>query len=184
MHHVQRHRTAPVCDAGRLKSQWSLQYKVKSPDDKRALAEAKVHTRSTFMILDRGAARSLESSLAARPRLQDAIHLELWEGIMLRGEYAGQTLSAARPRVKQQLLERGEALKYYEPDTPVLPLCDSDGDVCGQGCLVRWRRMRGVYLRAMVSRLRPAGVEGPGHGVCHTAPVPRARGPQGSRGGH
>ena len=58
-----------------------------------------------------------------------------YKGKMLVGDFKGQSVSEAKPKVKQQLLDAGEAFDYAEPDGHVV---SRSGDVCVAGHLDQW----------------------------------------------
>jgi leucyl-tRNA synthetase len=47
-----------------------------------------------------------------------------YEGTMLVGEQVGKSVQEAKPLIKQQLLDRGEAVVYMEPEKTVISRYD------------------------------------------------------------
>ncbi|KAI6861803.1 leucyl-tRNA synthetase, partial [Hortaea werneckii] len=58
-----------------------------------------------------------------------------YKGKMIYGDFAGKTVEEAKPLVKQQLLDSGEAFNYAEPDGLVV---SRSGDECVAGHLDQW----------------------------------------------
>ena len=58
-----------------------------------------------------------------------------YKGKMIYGNFAGKSVEEAKPLVRQQLLDAGEALNYAEPDGLVI---SRSGDECVAGHLDQW----------------------------------------------
>jgi len=58
-----------------------------------------------------------------------------YKGKMIYGDFAGKSVEEAKPLVRQQLLESGEAFSYAEPDGLVM---SRSGDECVAGHLDQW----------------------------------------------
>jgi leucyl-tRNA synthetase len=43
-----------------------------------------------------------------------------YEGKMLVGEHKGKTVQEAKPLIKQQLLDKGQAVIYMEPEKTII----------------------------------------------------------------
>jgi len=83
------------------------QMKINSPKDTKLLAEAK----------------------------EEAYKEGFYRGVMVYGDFKGQTVIEAKPKVKQQLLDSGDAFNYAEPDGHVL---SRSGDECVAAHLNQW----------------------------------------------
>ncbi|EME49099.1 hypothetical protein DOTSEDRAFT_67979 [Dothistroma septosporum NZE10] len=58
-----------------------------------------------------------------------------YKGKMIYGDYAGKSVEEAKPLVRQQLLDAGDAFAYAEPDGQVV---SRSGDECVAGHLDQW----------------------------------------------
>ena len=59
---------------------------------------------------------------------KDEVYLKgFYEGIMLVGECAGMKVCDAKPIVRKALIDRGEAIPYFEPESMVI---GRSGDEC------------------------------------------------------
>ncbi|KAK3055745.1 2-isopropylmalate synthase, partial [Coniosporium uncinatum] len=58
-----------------------------------------------------------------------------YEGTMLIGEFKGKSVQEAKPLVRQQLLDSGDAFAYAEPDGEVI---SRSGDICVAAHLDQW----------------------------------------------
>ena len=58
-----------------------------------------------------------------------------YEGIMMVGECKGKTVEEAKPIVKAQMIEKGEAVKYFEPEKKVV---SRSGDECVVALCDQW----------------------------------------------
>ncbi|KAI6245662.1 Leucine--tRNA ligase, cytoplasmic [Erysiphe necator] len=58
-----------------------------------------------------------------------------YQGIMLRGDYAGEKVEVAKPKVKQQLIASGEGFAYSEPERKVV---SRSGDECCVALMDQW----------------------------------------------
>ena len=58
-----------------------------------------------------------------------------YKGKMIYGEFSGKTVEEAKPLVRQQLLDSGDAFAYAEPDGQVI---SRSGDECVAGHLDQW----------------------------------------------
>ena len=57
------------------------------------------------------------------------------QGVMIVGEYTGQKVSEAKPRIKQKFVENGQALLYSEPESKVM---SRSGDACVVALTDQW----------------------------------------------
>ena len=64
-----------------------------------------------------------------------------YKGKMIYGDFAGKSVEEAKPLVRQQLLDAGEAFNYAEPDGLVI---SRSGDECVAGHLDQWFMNYGV----------------------------------------
>lgn len=46
-----------------------------------------------------------------------------YEGVMLMGPCAGEKVCDAKAKVRQDLIDRGEAMPYFEPESLVMSRC-------------------------------------------------------------
>lgn len=54
-------------------------------------------------------------------KAKDKVYLlGFYEGVLLVGDYKGLKVQDAKPLVKRDLVQRGEALVYYEPENKVV----------------------------------------------------------------
>ncbi|CAM9809650.1 unnamed protein product, partial [Heterosigma akashiwo] len=58
-----------------------------------------------------------------------------YEGVMLVGECAGQKVEAAKPVIKQRMIDRGQACLYFEPESTVM---SRTGDECIVALTDQW----------------------------------------------
>ena len=49
-----------------------------------------------------------------------------YEGVMLVGPSAGEKVCDAKAKIRQELMDRGEAMPYFEPESLVLSRCGGD----------------------------------------------------------
>ena len=104
------------------------QLKINSPKDAKQLAEAK-----------------------------DLAYKEgFYKGKMIYGDFAGKSVEEAKPLVRQQLLDSGDAFNYAEPDGEVI---SRSGDVCVAGHLDQWFMNYGVPERSGDASWQPAVLE-------------------------
>ncbi|CAG9320407.1 unnamed protein product [Blepharisma stoltei] len=57
------------------------------------------------------------------------------EGVMIVGPYAGQKVSVAKPLVRQELIQAGQAAVYYEPESTVM---SRSGEECIVALVDQW----------------------------------------------
>ncbi|KAI7093780.1 leucyl-tRNA synthetase, partial [Hortaea werneckii] len=79
-----------------------------------------------------------------------------YKGKMIYGDFAGKTVEEAKPLVKQQLLDSGEAFNYAEPDGLVV---SRSGDECVAGHLDQWFMNYGTPSRSGDGTWQPAVLE-------------------------
>lgn len=48
-----------------------------------------------------------------------------YEGVMLVGPCAGEKVCDAKAKIRQELMDRGEAMPYFEPESLVVSRCDA-----------------------------------------------------------
>lgn len=58
-----------------------------------------------------------------------------YQGVMLVGPYAGQPVATAKPLMQKMMLESGEALKYFEPESTVM---SRSGEECVVALCDQW----------------------------------------------
>jgi len=69
-------------------------------------------------------------------KAKDEVYLKgFYEGIMLVGECKGMKVCDAKPVIRQQLIDRGDALSYYEPESQVM---SRSGDECVVALTDQW----------------------------------------------
>lgn len=76
-----------------------------------------------------------------------------YKGKMIYGDFAGKSVEEAKPLVRQQLLDSGEAFNYAEPDGLVI---SRSGDECVAGHLDQWFMNYGVPERSGDEKWQPA----------------------------
>lgn len=79
-----------------------------------------------------------------------------YKGKMIHGEFAGKSVEEAKPMVRQQLLDSGEAFAYAEPDGLVM---SRSGDDCVAGHLDQWFMNYGTPEKSGDSSWQPAVLE-------------------------
>ena len=70
-----------------------------------------------------------------------AYKIGFYQGTMTYGTFAGKTVQEAKPLIRQQLLDSGEAFIYCEPESPVV---SRSGDDCVAAFLDQWFLTYGV----------------------------------------
>ncbi|RSH93027.1 cytosolic leucyl tRNA synthetase [Saitozyma podzolica] len=58
-----------------------------------------------------------------------------YNGVMLVGDFKGQTVAEAKPQVRQQMIDRGVAIPYAEPESEVI---SRSADVCVVALVDQW----------------------------------------------
>ncbi|TKA32796.1 hypothetical protein B0A50_01021 [Salinomyces thailandicus] len=79
-----------------------------------------------------------------------------YKGKMIYGDFAGKSVEEAKPLVRQQLLDAGEAFAYAEPDGMVM---SRSGDECVAGHLDQWFMNYGTPSRSGDKTWQPAVLE-------------------------
>ncbi|EMC95239.1 hypothetical protein BAUCODRAFT_123701 [Baudoinia panamericana UAMH 10762] len=79
-----------------------------------------------------------------------------YQGKMIFGEFAGKSVEEAKPLVRQQLIDNGEAFAYAEPEGLVV---SRSGDECVAGHLDQWFMNYGTPERSGDSSWQPAVLE-------------------------
>ncbi|KAK3074849.1 cytosolic leucyl tRNA synthetase [Teratosphaeriaceae sp. CCFEE 6253] len=76
-----------------------------------------------------------------------------YQGKMIYGDFAGQSVEEAKPLVRQQLIDSGEAFAYAEPEGLVI---SRSGDECVAGHLDQWFMNYGVPEKSGDESWQPA----------------------------
>lgn len=76
-----------------------------------------------------------------------------YKGKMIYGDFKGKTVEEAKPLVRQQLLDAGDAFAYAEPDGQVI---SRSGDECVAGHLDQWFMNYGMPEKSGDEKWQPA----------------------------
>ena len=76
-----------------------------------------------------------------------------YKGTMIYGDFKGKSVELAKPLVRQQLLDSGEAFNYAEPDGLVM---SRSGDECVAGHLDQWFMNYGIPEKSNDPNWQPA----------------------------
>ncbi|KAK4909560.1 cytosolic leucyl tRNA synthetase [Elasticomyces elasticus] len=79
-----------------------------------------------------------------------------YQGKMIYGEFAGKSVEEAKPLVRQQLIDSGEAFAYAEPEGLVV---SRSGDECVAGHLDQWYLNYGIPEKSGDDKWQPAVME-------------------------
>ncbi|KAK5174951.1 cytosolic leucyl tRNA synthetase [Saxophila tyrrhenica] len=79
-----------------------------------------------------------------------------YKGTMIHGDFKGKSVEEAKPLVKQQLLDAGDAFNYAEPDGLVI---SRSGDECVAGHLDQWFMNYGTPEKSGDEKWQPAVLE-------------------------
>ncbi|KAK3679618.1 cytosolic leucyl tRNA synthetase [Vermiconidia calcicola] len=79
-----------------------------------------------------------------------------YKGKMIYGDFSGKSVEEAKPLVRQQLLDSGDAFAYAEPDGLVM---SRSGDECVAGHLDQWFMNYGIPERSGDEEWQPAVLE-------------------------
>ncbi|KAK5131505.1 hypothetical protein LTR08_000899 [Meristemomyces frigidus] len=79
-----------------------------------------------------------------------------YKGKMIYGDFKGKTVEEAKPLVRQQLIDAGDAFAYAEPDGMVL---SRSGDECVAGHLDQWFMNYGTPAKSGDGAWQPAVLE-------------------------
>jgi leucyl-tRNA synthetase len=79
-----------------------------------------------------------------------------YKGKMIYGDFAGKSVEEAKPLVRQQLLDSGEAFNYAEPDGLVI---SRSGDECVAGHLDQWFMNYGTPEKSGDEKWQPTVLE-------------------------
>jgi leucyl-tRNA synthetase len=66
---------------------------------------------------------------------EEAYKIGFYQGKMIHGEFTGLSVADAKPKVRQMLLDSGDAFPYSEPDGVVI---SRSGDVCVAALMPQW----------------------------------------------
>jgi len=68
--------------------------------------------------------------------IKERIYLDsFYKGVMLVGEFAGEKVSDAKPKIRQQLINNGQAMSYAEPESVVM---SRSGNECVVALTEQW----------------------------------------------
>nr|CCA14882.1 LeucyltRNA Synthetase (Cterminal region) LeucyltRNA Synthetase (Central region) LeucyltRNA Synth putative [Albugo laibachii Nc14] len=77
-----------------------------------------------------------QNDTAKLAKAKELVYLKgFYEGVMLVGPYKGKKVCDAKPLARQELLERGDAIPYWEPESLVM---SRSGDECVVAHLDQW----------------------------------------------